>query len=149
NVKQLGQFRVEHAQRLDQTIEALIRNGEAEDVTQQIRGSSRMLIEDGRAMLLPTVLLVREKKSKAFGLELPFPFISVIEAENEDEMIRLARHTLILSVISDDRELAAKLCFEDSILKVFGGAHVERGYHYLDPHEGYLADFLYQKKAIS
>ena len=32
--------------------------------------------------------------------------------------------------------------------KVFAGAHSERGYDPLDPHEGYLADFLYRKKAV-
>ena len=104
---------------------------------------------DGKAMFLPTVLLVKQKKSQAFGWELPFPFVTIAEAADESEMIELAKNTLILSVLTQDRELVHRLCSESSIRKVFAGAQVERGYNYMDPHEGYMADFLYHKKAVA
>lgn len=82
-------------------------------------------------------------------MELPFPFITVIDAEEENSRIEYSRHSLILSVINGSPELLQELYFDTSIRKVFSGSDVERGYHYLDPHEGFLADFLYCKKAIA
>jgi thienamycin biosynthesis protein ThnO len=142
-------FATEHARRIDQTIESFVQAGEVEDVTNQITCSPRLQVHDGVAMLRPTVLLVKKRGSKAFGLELPFPFVSVIQAADRAEMIERAKHTLILSVIGGDDELVRRLCLERSILKIFGGSQLERGYKYSDPHEGYMADFLYQKKAVS
>lgn len=147
NLGRLPLFHIERAKQIDGAIEELIRRGEAEDVTRRVTGRPRLLIADGRAMLMPTVLWVKRRQSRAYGLELPFPFVTIAEAPDEELMLSLARDTLILSVIGGGQDLLRRLCYESSIRKVLSGAHVERGYHVLDPHEGYLADFLYQKKA--
>ncbi len=149
NIERLPLFTADYARRLNESIENYIKRGEAQDVTTQLRNSPRMVECDGKAMFLPTVLLVKQKKSQAFGWELPFPFVTIAEAEDEDEMIMLAKNTLILSVLTQDRELVHRLCAESSIRKVFAGAQAERGYNYMDPHEGYMADFLYHKKAVA
>lgn len=148
NVDRLPLFPVERARQLDEAIEAFIRGGEAEDVTRRVTGRPRLWEVDRRAMLMPTVLWMKQRHGRAFGLELPFPFITIAEAEDEERMLRLARDSLILSVMGGTRDLLQRLCYDNSIRKVFHGAQVERGYNALDPHEGYLADFLYQKKAV-
>lgn len=142
-------FNSTYAHKLNDLIESYISRGEVQDITAQLRNSPRMMECDGKAMFLPTVLLVKQKKSPAFGWELPFPFVTIAEAADENEMIELAKNTLILSVLTQDRELIHRLCSESSIRKVFAGAQVERGYNYMDPHEGYMADFLYHKKAVA
>lgn len=140
----LALFHPERARQLDAAIETFVQAGEVEEVT----GRPRLREEGGRAMLMPTVLWVKQPRSRAFGLELPFPFITVAEAEDEARMLELSRDALILSVLGGEPELLQRLCCEPSIHKVFAGAHAERGYDPLDPHEGYLADFLYRKKAV-
>ncbi|MCC6558904.1 MAG: hypothetical protein IT372_38745 [Polyangiaceae bacterium] len=148
NAGRLPLFPVERARRIDAMIEGFIARGEAEDVTRRVTGRPRLAVADGRAMLFPTVLWIARPESRAFGLELPFPFVTVAEASGEDLMVKLARDTLILGVLGASPDLLRRLCHEPSILKVFAGGAVERGYHPLDPHEGYMADFLYQKKAV-
>ncbi|AJQ26596.1 aldehyde dehydrogenase family protein [Pelosinus fermentans] len=141
-------FSMEKARHLDMMIESYLQKGDAIDVTKEVRGDTRLIKCGDEGCLLPTVLLVKNKKSEIFGLELPFPFITIIEAESDEELIKYAQNTLILSVASENKELIQKLCVERSIMKVFGGKHIERGYNYYDPHEGYIADFTYQKKAV-
>ncbi len=140
-------FSLEKAKLLNDMIEEFVSRGEVVDVTSKIRNKSR-LIEVNKGILYPTVLLIKNKKSKAFGLELPFPFVSVIQLEDENEILEYSKNTLILSVISENDSLINDLCYEKSILKVFSGVHVERGYNYFDPHEGYILDYLNQKKAV-
>jgi hypothetical protein len=149
NRDRLALFPVDQAKKINEEIEALINLGGVEDVTQKMSGKPRLISNGREAILLPTVLRVKQYPHRAFGLELPFPFISVIEADSEEQMITLARNSLIVSLISQNQGLRERLCQEVSILKIFGGEHVERGYHYLDPQEGYIADFLYQKKAVA
>ena len=99
-------------------------------------------------MLHPTVLWTKDGRSRAFGLELPFPFVTVAEARDDAHALALARDSLIVSADRVPEPLLDAFCADPSILKVFDTPHAERGYRPGDPHEGYLADFLYQKKAI-
>lgn len=141
-------FPIEKARAFNDLIDGFVRKGDVIDVTSNIRNKPRLIEFDNKGILFPTILLVKNKKSKIFGMELPFPFITVIQLEKEDEILEYAKNTLILSVISDKTELVKNLCYEKSILKVFSGSNVERGYNYLDPHEGYVLDFLNHKKAV-
>lgn len=141
-------FSIEKAKLINNGINEFIQKGEAVDITATLRAKQRLVEIENKGILFPTILLIKKKNSKAFGLELPFPFITIIQIVEDDEIIEYSRNTLILSVISERRDLMKKLCFENNIFKVFSGKHVERGYNYLDPHEGYLLDFLNTKKAV-
>ncbi|OPZ91273.1 MAG: hypothetical protein BWY74_02009 [Firmicutes bacterium ADurb.Bin419] len=140
-------FSLKRARLLNNMIDEFVSKGEVLDITSNIRNKPRLVEINNKGIIFPTVLLVKNKKSGAFGLELPFPFVSVIQIE-ENEIIEYAKNTLIMSVISGKVELVKDLCYEKSILKIFSGANVERGYNYLDPHEGYMLDFLNHKKAV-
>ncbi|HSN98035.1 MAG TPA: aldehyde dehydrogenase family protein, partial [Candidatus Nanopelagicales bacterium] len=83
NLDRLPLFHTERATQIDAAIEELIRRGDAEDMTRRITGRPRLAIDGGRAMLMPTVLWVKRRQSRAFGLELPFPFVTVAEAPDE------------------------------------------------------------------
>ncbi|MEW6620388.1 MAG: hypothetical protein AB1422_13810, partial [bacterium] len=82
-----------------------------------------------------------------WNYQLFFPFITVIEVP-EAEIESYCAHSLILSIVSNNNELINKLCYNKTILKIFGDKYLERGYNYLDPHEGFLMDFLNIKKAV-
>ena len=146
--KKAPSFNLEKAILLDKMIEDFVKKGEVIDITSALRNKPRLIINGNSGIIFPTVLLVKKKNSKAFGLELPFPFVSIIELNDEKEILEYCKNTLILSVLSKDKKMIEKLCYEKSILKVFSGEYVERGYNYLDPHEGYILDFLNMKKAI-
>ncbi|MFI0776298.1 aldehyde dehydrogenase family protein [Streptomyces sp. NPDC021212] len=101
---------------------------------------------DGSAFLRPTVLLT-SADSPLFRTELPFPFTAVAQVDRRI-LDKACANSLIVSVIGDHPEVAGILGQEPTITKVFAGDLFDRGYDPVDPQEGYLADFLFQKKAI-
>ncbi|MGO9959427.1 MAG: oxidoreductase, partial [Solirubrobacteraceae bacterium] len=102
-----------------------------------------------RIMLRPTVL-VTDVSSPLFGTELPFPFVA-IAAVSRERVVDAVRDSLIVSILdhgATDPDLFEALAAEPTIGKVFAGDSFDRGYEPTDPQEGYLADFLFQKKAL-
>lgn len=149
NLGSLPLFPTLKAHTINDSIEKYMAEGMAEDITAVVGARPRLLEQENYAMFLPTVIWVKQPDCGIFGLELPFPFVTVTSATCENDLLRLARDSLIVSVMGDCETFLEKICFEGSINKVFSGAFVERGYNYLDPHEGYMADFLYTKKAVA
>ncbi|MBB5936176.1 thienamycin biosynthesis protein ThnO [Streptomyces zagrosensis] len=118
----------------------------AQDVTAQLTDVPLRVELDGTRFLRPTVLLVKPD-SHLVRLELPFPFVTVTEVPRE-ELAHTCRQSLIVSLVGEDAELLDELVAEPSISKVFHGEQFDRGYDPIDPQEGYLADFLFQKKLV-
>jgi thienamycin biosynthesis protein ThnO len=133
------------AQELARRIEQEIAAG-AVDVTAAVTGVPLQVDLDGLAYLRPTVLLV-DAESPLWGVELPFPFVTV--ARFARSRLRAACvGSLIVAVPGDEPDLVEQLAEEPGVDKVFGGDGFDRGYDPVDPHEGYLADFLFHKKAV-
>ncbi|MGW0737762.1 hypothetical protein [Streptomyces sp. NPDC002851] len=130
---------------LAQRIEREIAAG-AVDVTEDVTGVPLRMDLDGTAYLRPTVLLV-DPGSPLFGTELPFPFVAVAHVPRSKAVAACAG-SLIVSVVGEADGLVRALAEEPGVDKVFGGEEFDRGYHPCDPHEGYLADFLFKKKAV-
>ena len=118
----------------------------AVDVTAAVTGEPLVVERDGLAFLRPTVLAV-DPASPVFGVELPFPFVTVAGAAYED-VPALCRDSLVVSVVDADPALVARLAAEPGVDKVYAGAGFDHGYDPLDPNEGYVADFLFRKKAV-
>lgn len=118
----------------------------AVDVTEAVTGVPLRVDLDGTAFLRPTVLLV-DPGSSLFGTELPFPFTAVARVPRSKAVAACA-DALIVSVVGEADGLVRALAEEPGVDKVFGGEDFDRGYHPCDPHEGYLADFLFKKKAV-
>lgn len=105
----------------------------------------------GRTFLRPTVLRV-DRRSSLFRVELPFPFVTVASCPRST-VVGDCRDSLVVGVVgpTDDPGVAgllADLVAEPTVGKVFAGDHFDRGYDPTDPQEGFLADFLFQKKAV-
>ncbi|GHH81127.1 aldehyde dehydrogenase [Streptomyces sulfonofaciens] len=118
----------------------------AVDVTEAATGVPLRVDLDGRAFLRPTVLLV-DPGSPLFGTELPFPFTAVAHVPRSKAVAACAG-SLIVSVLGAGDGIERALAEEPGVDKVFGGEEFDRGYDPCDPHEGYLADFLFKKKAV-
>ena len=59
-----------------------------------------------------------------------------------------AGNSLAVVLAGDDEALAEELLLEPTIDKVFGSGALSTEFDPREPHEGFLMDFLYQKKAI-
>jgi thienamycin biosynthesis protein ThnO len=118
----------------------------ATDITARLTDVPLRADLDGAAFLRPTVLLVPED-CELIQMELPFPFVTVAEVPRS-RLAHVGRSSLIMSLVGDDPGLLAELTAEPTITKVFHGDKFDRGYDPVDPQEGYLADFLFQKKPV-
>jgi thienamycin biosynthesis protein ThnO len=118
----------------------------AVDVTADVTGVPLRVDLDGVAFLRPTVLLVNTE-SPLWGTELPFPFVTVARVSRSRLSAACAK-SLIVAMPDAEPELVEQLADEPTVDKVFARAVFDRGYDPSDPHEGYLADFLFRKKAL-
>ncbi|MDY7092785.1 MAG: aldehyde dehydrogenase family protein [Acidobacteriota bacterium] len=101
---------------------------------------------DGLAFLRPTVILL-EAGDPLFGAELPFPFVTVTAA-TPAQIPALCRGSLITAPVGCDEDLAQVLALEPTVDKVFADEDFDHGYRPDEPHEGFLADFLFHKKSV-
>jgi thienamycin biosynthesis protein ThnO len=124
---------------------AIARGGK--DISGNLTGKPLLMeLADG-AFLRPTVLLM-DPDDPIFGAEFPFPFVTVARCP-VSEFTRRCRGSLVVSLIGGNQALLEDLIFEPTIDKVFHGEDFDRGYDPIDPHEGYLIDFLFRRKAVS
>lgn len=109
--------------------------------------AGRVVTVDGVAMMRPTVIEVSSFEHPLFGMELPFPFVVFASASRPD-LVRAARHSLAVVVAGHDPSIAEELLLEPTIDKVFADGALSTEFDPREPHEGFLVDFLYQKKAL-
>ncbi len=110
--------------------------------------SERVATLDGAAIMRPTVLQVPSPEHPLFGLELPFPFVVFAPARSREETLSAARNSLVVAIAGNDEVLTRELFLDPSIDKVYAGGELSTEFDVREPHEGFLLDFLYQKKAL-
>jgi hypothetical protein len=110
--------------------------------------AERLAIVDGATMMRPTVIEVPSFRHPLFGTELPFPFVVFTQTDSREHTLTAARNSLIVAISGDDEALTRELFLEPTIDKVYAGGALSTEFDPREPHEGFLLDFLYQKKAI-
>ena len=110
--------------------------------------AGRVATLDGVRMMRPTVIEVASFEHPLFGMELPFPFVVFASARSRQDMLRAAGQSLAVVMAGEDDAFAQELLLEPTIDKVFGSGALSTEFDPREPHEGFLLDFLYQKKAI-
>lgn len=133
------------AEAIDDEIRAAEGRG-AIDLVGEIVRTPRLVQRGDKWFIRPVVLLI-DIEDRMFGAELPFPFVTVASAHERDVIPR-CRGSLIVSLIGARDDLIIKACCDPGIDKIFSGSEIARGYSSLDPHEGFLSDFLFTKKAV-
>jgi len=119
----------------------------AENMSQKYIGSDPYVISENCNYLLPTVLYM-ESTHPMFGIELPFPFVTVTSASGSLAK-NLLRKSLAVSIISDDNEIYQELLQDESIQMIHRGL-LENVYD-VDPEkpfEGFMSDYLFKVKTI-
>ncbi len=134
------------AESINAQIEQLMSDTD-EDITKKYRHNERLLIKDNSSFLQATVIYCEDNKG-IFGNEYGFPFLSIIDAKSNAEVIYLAKNSLTVSLLSDDQSLFNDLLFSPNIGKVYQGEHHTCDIDFCEPHDGYLSDFLFSNKAV-
>lgn len=140
----LGATPPAHATAFAALIERALENGARLHGSLQI---DRQVTIDGMTILRPVVLGMSHKHP-VFGTELPFPFITFASILREG-IVEAARNSLTVTVVGTDSAITDALLLEPSIEKLVLGYHAGIDFDPLEPQQGYLFDFLFQKKAAS
>jgi len=105
-------------------------------------------LSDTWAALRPAVHLLAKPDVAKLNVELPFPCVWVSPWSRADGLQPL-RHSLVISVITDDEELINDLLAEPTIANVYSGHHPTHHRAPDIPHDGFLADFLMRNKGFT
>ncbi len=141
----------QRAKSINRIIQQETNGKNAEDITQKLRDNKKRLVEKkGATFLRPTVLLLEEdvasKNSRLFK-EYPFQYCTVTEI-SEDKTKEKLSDTLTLSMFTNDEEKIKSALRDPSIEKVYASQDTTCDIDLREPHEGYLLDFLFKKKAF-
>ena len=142
---QLGAVRMVEAEGYNALIDSKLGSGAIEHTPGR---AGRVAMVDGVPIMRPTVIEVDSFEHPLVGMELPFPFVVFAPARSRQDLLRAARNSLAVVVAGDDGALAQALLLEPTIDKVFGSGALSTEFDPREPHEGFLLDFLFQKKAV-
>lgn len=102
---------------------------------------------DGSAALRPVVHQLDRPDLQRLNIEMPFPCVWVAPWSRDDGLEPL-RHTLVLTVFTEDEEFVDDLVAEPTIRNVhLGPRPTHRGVPEM-PHDGFLAEFLMRTKGV-
>jgi acyl-CoA reductase-like NAD-dependent aldehyde dehydrogenase len=135
------------AERIAQTIDGELDGPHASDVTASYRKSPRLASFQGCAYLLPTIVLCDSPAHPLANREFLFPFASVVPVRHE-EMPRALGPSLVVTAITHDRKLIARLLGSPDVGRLNLGAIPTQRISWDQPHEGNLFDHLYARRAF-
>jgi acyl-CoA reductase-like NAD-dependent aldehyde dehydrogenase len=102
---------------------------------------------DGSAVMRPAVHQLDRPDAEQAGIELSFPCVWVAPWTREAGVEPL-KETLVLTAITDDRQLVDALVDEPTISNVYVGDHPTNWLEPGIPHDDYLAHFLMRSKGV-
>jgi acyl-CoA reductase-like NAD-dependent aldehyde dehydrogenase len=142
------------AERISQTIDgeldSELHGGAARDVTASYRAPmtrSRLATFQGCAYLLPTIVLCDSPAHPLANREFLFPFASVVPV-SQDAIPRALGPSLVVTAITHDRKLIARLLASPDVGRLNLGAIPTHRISWDQPHEGNLFDHLYARRAF-
>lgn len=126
-------------------------NYSVRDITSEIKKGGRSISEEIRGALYmkPTVVMIDyNKKGKNHPLyrEFPFQYVSVVEVEDK-QIYEALSNSLTVSMFTNDNKKIEKVFKDPSIHKEYLG-ETTRNIDSREPHEIFIADFLYKKKGV-
>ena len=136
------------AARISQMIDQGLQEAGARDVTAEKRGGEGRLSESGGcSYLLPTVVRCESAEHNLANREFLFPFASVVEV-GRDELPEALGTSLVVTAITRDEELIAKLLSSPHVDRLNLGAIPTNRISWDQPHEGNLFEHLYARRAF-
>ena len=137
----------EVAEAINNMIDEGLKTPGAADVTEQVRGTPRLVKEGRCAWLLPTVVRCDGPEHPLGNKEFLFPYASVIECPQPDMLKRIG-YTLAATALSDDPAFIADCLACPSIERLNIGPLPTNRLTWDQPHEGNLFTHLYRQRAL-
>jgi hypothetical protein len=119
----------------------------ASDLTEAVRGSSRLAKIGRCAYLLPTVVWCSDRDHPLANREFLFPYASVVECP-VDQMVEAIGPSLVVSAITDDQTFIQELMRSSNVDRLNIGPIPTWRISWDQPHEGNLFDHLYRQRAF-
>ena len=138
------------AARISQMIDQGLQEKGARDVTAEKRGAGgggRLREWDNCAYLLPTVVRCESYMHPLANREFLFPYASVVEVK-QDELPDVMCASLVVTAITRDAGLIAKLLSSPHVDRLNLGAIPTNQISWDQPHEGNLFEHLYARRAF-
>ncbi len=135
------------AERMSSLIDHELRNSGAVDLTQEFRGSSRLVKCDRCAYLLPTIIGCEDREHPLANREFLFPYASVVECPTR-EMPGAIGPTLVVSAITTDAVFTQALMASRYVDRLNIGPIPTYQLSWDQPHEGNLFEHLYRRRAL-
>lgn len=135
------------AARISQLIDQGLNEPGAREVTASHRSGERLVSVDGCSYLLPTVVLCEDTEHPIANKEFMFPFVSVVKT-TPDQIPRALGPSLVVTAITSDPELVAKLVSSPNVDRLNIGAVPTSQISWDQPHEGNLFEHLYARRAF-
>jgi acyl-CoA reductase-like NAD-dependent aldehyde dehydrogenase len=120
----------------------------AVDVTEQIRGTPRLVKEGRIAYLLPTIVRCDTPEHPLANKEFLFPYAAVVECPQAEVLKRIG-YTLAASILSNDHGFIAEAMACANIERLNIGALPTNRLTWDQPHEGNLFTHLYKQRALT
>ncbi|HYG12058.1 MAG TPA: aldehyde dehydrogenase family protein [Pyrinomonadaceae bacterium] len=140
------------AARISQMIDQGLQETGARDVTAEKRGETaaggeRLREWESCAYLLPTIVRCASPSHALANREFLFPFASVVEV-GQDELPQALGASLVVTAITRDERLIAKLLASPHVDRLNIGAIPTTRISWDQPHEGNLFEHLYARRAF-
>ncbi len=134
------------ATRISQGIDAGLSVAGAADLTQQLRGSGRLVTRGRLAWLLPTIIRC-DRAHPLANKEYLFPYASVIECPTA-AIPEAIGQTLVATVITNDKAFRRAMMACEHIDRLNIGPIETYRLSWDQPHEGNLFEHLYRQRAF-
>jgi acyl-CoA reductase-like NAD-dependent aldehyde dehydrogenase len=142
-----GFAKPEVAEAINAMIDEGLKTPGARDVTQEVRGTPRLVKEGRVAYLLPTVVRCDTPEHPLANKEFLFPYAAVIECP-QAEMTRRIGYTLAATALTDDPAFVADVLACSHIERLNLGPLPTNRLTWDQPHEGNLFTHLYRQRAL-
>jgi acyl-CoA reductase-like NAD-dependent aldehyde dehydrogenase len=119
----------------------------AVDLTEQFRGSPRLVTRGRVSYLLPTILWCEDREHSLSNREFLFPFASVVECPTA-EMPEAIGRSLVVSAITVDQRFIAAIMASPNVDRLNIGPIPSYQLSWDQPHEGNLFEHLYRQRAF-
>lgn len=111
------------------------------------RFGARLVEKERCGYIRPTVIHCDSPEAPLANTEYMFPFVSVVRCPQE-ELLRRIGPTLVLSAITEDKQLQRQLIDAPQVDRLNIGAIPTSRLDWLQPHEGNIVDFLFRPRAF-
>ncbi|WP_372370493.1 aldehyde dehydrogenase family protein [Candidatus Uabimicrobium sp. HlEnr_7] len=135
------------AEYINQAIEIGLDTEGAEDMTAKYRDTERFSICEGSAFVHPTLIHVDSYDHPLANREFMFPFASVVEMPQE-QMLKTIEKSLVVTAITNDSNWERDLLCCPHIDRLNIGSAPTCKVDWLQPHEGNLFEFLFQRRSF-